>query len=331
MRYFFLLLLPLIISCTSATPDAITIKGEAFGTSYAVKYFGQGDNAKFIQKGIDSVVYAVNKSMSTYIPDSDISRINRGDTTVVIDEMFKDVFTLSRKLNKATSGYFDPTVGVLRNAYGFGDTKPLEYLDENSLDSLMQMVGWDKVKITAKGTIAKENLGIYFDFNAIAKGYGIDRIGVFLEQQNLNDYLIELGGELKAKGKNLSKNTSWNVGIEAVNSSVLDRKAVASVSLDNASMAGSGNYRKYRIDERTGKKYVHTINPLTGAAEELDILSANVIAPTCAEADAWATAFMAMGIEKSKKLLASHPELDAYLTWDGGAYATKGFKDLMTP
>lgn len=311
-------------------PDEITIRGEAFGTTYAVKYFGNGSHAKQIQKGIDSVVYVVNKSMSTYMPKSDISRINKGDSTVVIDDMFLEVFALSRKLNKSTSGYFDPTVGVLRNAYGFGSDKPLQHIDQKKLDSLMQYVGWDKVSLRKNRTIHKEHPEIYFDFNAIAKGYGIDRIALFLEQQDYTDFLIELGGEIRAQGTNLSGN-HWRVGVESVQSEIDNRAAVVSVSLVNKSMAGSGNYRKYRVDEQTGKKYVHTINPLTGTAQEIDILSANVIAPTCAEADAWATAFMAMGIEKSKTVLANHPELDAYLTWDGGTYTTKGFEDLMTP
>jgi len=331
MRYLFAFFFISLVSCKPEFPDHITIRGQAFGTTYAVQYFGEGKNSKNIQKGIDSVVYAVNKSMSTYLPNSDISRINKGDSTVVIDDMFLEVFALSRKLNKSTSGYFDPTVGVLRNAYGFGSDKPLQHIDQKKLDSLMQYVGWDKVSLRKNRTIQKEHPEIYFDFNAIAKGYGIDRIAVFLEEHNHKNFLIELGGEIRAQGANLNSGNSWRVGVESVNSALNNRTAIAAVSLKNRSMAGSGNYRKNRVDERTGKKYVHTINPLTGTAQEIDILSANVIAPTCAEADAWATAFMAMGVEKSREVLAAHPELDAYLSWDGGTYTTKGFEDLMVP
>lgn len=330
MRYLSFLLLIVLVSCkTTTVPDEITIRGEAFGTTYRVTYFGEGDEAQHVQKGIDSVVNVVNISMSTYIPESDISKINSGDSTIVIDDMFLDVFMLSRKLHKASNGYFDPTVGVLRNAYGFGDTEALNEIDKEALDSLMQYVGWDKVDLKKNRTITKKHREIYFDFNAIAKGYGIDRIGIFLENSGYKDYLVELGGEIRASGIDVGDQSSWRVGIESIDSKVGDRKAVTSIGLDNRSMAGSGNYRKYRVDEATGKKIVHTINPLTGAAEPLDILSANVIAPTCAEADAWATAFMAMGIEKSKKVLSQQPGIEAYLTYDGGAYVTAGFEKLM--
>lgn len=319
-----------ILSCQKpSVADEITIRGEAFGTTYGVKYFGNGAQAKQVQKGIDSVVNVVNQSMSTYIPESDISKINKGDSTIAVDDMFMDVFTLSRKLNTATSGYFDPTVGALRNAYGFGDTAPLKELNQTTLDSLMQFVGWDKVALKKDRTITKESPEIYFDFNAIAKGYGIDRIGVFLESQGYEDYLIELGGEIKASGINQGDGDVWHVGVESVDSKIEDRSAVVSVALKNRSMAGSGNYRKYRIDQSTGKQIVHTINPLTGSADPIDILSANVIAPTCAEADAWATSFMAMGIEKSKEVLAQQKDIEAYLTYDGGVYMTAGFEKLL--
>lgn len=331
MKYITILAVLCIISCTPKTADQITIQGEAFGTTYAITYFGDLEKAPRMKKGIDSVVQVVNQSMSTYIPESDISKINKGDSSIVVDAMFKDVFTLSRKLHSLTSGYFDPTVGGLRNAYGFGDTKPLSVIDSVTLDSMMRYVGFDKVKLSPKGTIQKQYSEIYFDFNAIAKGYGIDRIAVFLQQEEVSDFLIELGGELRAQGKHQGKNKPWTVGVESLDSSVEDRKAVAAVQLNDRSMAGSGNYRKNRIDSLTGKQYVHTINPLTGSAEKSDVLSANVIAPTCAEADAWATAFMAMGLERSKALLATQKEIEAYLVFSNKengieTYVTEGFE-----
>lgn len=330
MKYVLLILCISILACKKpSVPDEITLRGEAFGTTYGLKYFGKGDEAAFVKKGVDSVVAAVNQSMSTYIPDSDISRINRGDTTVVIDDMFLDVFMLSRKLHKATSGYFDPTVGTLRNAYGFGDTNAIPQMNKATLDSLMHYVGWQKISLKKDRTIAKEFPQIYFDFNAVAKGYGIDRIGVYLESLGHTDYLIELGGEIKASGIDQGDGNLWRVGVESIDSQLGDRSAITAVTLKNLSMAGSGNYRKYRIDEATGKQYVHTINPLTGEAYPIDILSANVIAPTCAEADAWATAFMAMGIKKSKEILKKQTHIDAYLTYDGGSYATAGFEKLV--
>ena len=330
MRSLFILCFSLLVGCSPPSgPDQITVRGEAFGTTYGVKYFGKGKEAFRVQRGIDSVVLAVNKSMSTYIRTSDISKINRGDSSVVVDDMFLEVFMLSRKLNKASKHYFDPTVGVLRNAYGFGDTNAIQTMDQATLDSLRQYVGWHKVNLKKDRTITKEHPEIYFDFNAIAKGYGIDRIAVYLETIGKANYLIEVGGEVRAQGKNIVADKFWRVGIEGVDSAIDNRSAIASVTLKNASMAGSGNYRKYRIDEHTSKKYVHTINPLTGAAEQIDILSAHVIAPTCAEADAWATAFMAMGVEKSKEVLVKQKDIEAYLTYDGGAYVTAGFKKMI--
>lgn len=334
MKYILLALLIRLVSCTEAIPDEITIQGEAFGTTYAIAYFGEYEASPRIKRGIDSVVRVVNQSMSTYIPESDISNINKGDSTIVVDEMFADVFTLSRKLHRLTNGYFDPTVGGLRNAYGFGDTKPLAVIDSVTLDSMMRYVGFDKVALSPKGTIQKKYPEIYFDFNAIAKGYGIDRIAVFLQQEKVSDFLIELGGELRAQGKHQLKDKSWTVGVESLDSSVEDRKAVAAVRLNDRSMAGSGNYRKNRMDSLTGKQYVHTINPLTGSAEKSDVLSANVIAPTCAEADAWATAFMAMGLERSKAILKNQKEIEAYLVFSNGensidTYVTEGFEKLI--
>ncbi|RMB56346.1 FAD:protein FMN transferase [Dokdonia sinensis] len=335
MRYFLYLLVLTLFSCNKEkTSDEITIRGEAFGTTYAVKYYGNVDDAPIIQKSIDSVVTVVNQSMSTYIEDSDISKINRGDSTIVVDEMFRDVFTLSRKLYQTTSHYFDPTVGTLRNAYGFGDTKPLAEIDSTRLDSMMQYVGFDKVELKADGTISKQYPEIYFDFNAVAKGYGIDRIAIYLEAKNKADYLIELGGEIRARGKNQTSGKPWSVGVESIDSKLTDRSSSILVGLSDVSMASSGNYRKNRVDELTGKEYVHTINPLTGSAEKSDVLSATVIAKDCATADAYATAFMAMGLERSKSLLAALDGIEAYLVFAGegntkGTYATAGFEKLI--
>src|SRR5690606_37007058 len=270
----------------------------------------------------------------TYIPESDISKINRGDSTVVVDSIFREVFEISSEVNQKTNGYFDPTIGVLRNAYGFGDVKPLKNIDSTTLDSLMEFVGFQKVKLNSDGSISKEYPQIYFDFNAVAKGFGIDCIGRYLESKGVENYLIELGGEILAKGENLEKNQEWVVGIEAVNSELEDRSFEATVKLKNVGMASSGNYRKFRIDSITGKKYVHTLNPLTGSAEQSDVTSATVIAPTCGVADAYATSFMALGLEKSKELLNNLPDIEAYLTYNDSinhqqVFITDGFKKVI--
>lgn len=335
MRYLFLVFCLFFVACGShEATDDITLRGEAFGTAYAVKYYDAPVNAPEVQKGIDSVIYRVNKSMSTYIPQSDISKINRADTTVVVDEMFKEVFTLSRKVYETTNHYFDPTVGGLRNAYGFGDTKPIAVIDRARLDSMMQYVGLNKIAISPNGKVSKKYPEVYLDFNAVAKGYGIDRIAVYLESRGFQHFLIELGGEVRGSGLNQRTLKPWTVGVESVNSNQENRSHVAVVALENLSMASSGNYRKNRIDEQTGQQYVHTINPLTGSAEKSDVLGATVIAVDCATADAYATAFMAMGLERSKDVLAQIMDVEAYLVYakgndTTGTYVTAGFEKLL--
>lgn len=323
------------ISCAEKPLELKVLQGEAFGTTYTIQYFSEAEfNA---QKGLDSVLALVNKSVNTYMPESDISKINQGDTSVVVDEIFKEVYRISETVYTNSEGYFDPTVGILRNAYGFGDTAPSTEIDSIILDSLRKFVGFSKVKLLANGKIEKQYPEIYFDFNAVAKGYGIDKIGSYLDAQGISDYIIELGGELLAKGKNLSKAKIWTAGIEAIDSNRQDRSYVATLQLENSALASSGNYRKYRINPRTGEKYVHTINPLTGFAEESNVTSATVLAPSCGLADAYATAFMAMGLERSKQLLARTDGIEAYLTYtssesDGeqqGRFITDGFQSQL--
>ncbi len=331
-KLIFIPLLLLFIFCEKKEATHRFLQGEAFGTTYNIQFYSENDID--FKKGLDSVIDAVNHSVSTYIPDSDISKVNKGDSTVVVDSIFREVFEISAEVNKKTNGYFDPTIGVLRNAYGFGDVKPLKEIDSTTLDSLMKYVGFHKVKIKSDGTILKEYPQIYFDFNAVAKGFGIDCLGRYLESKGVTDYLIELGGEILAKGENIQKGQEWVVGIEAVDSELENRSFEATVKLKNVGMASSGNYRKFRIDSLTGKKYVHTLNPLTGSAEMSDVTSSTVIAPTCGVADAYATSFMALGLEKSKELLKSLPNVEAYLTYTDSlnqhrVFVTDGFKKLM--
>ncbi|GEQ87086.1 FAD:protein FMN transferase [Patiriisocius marinistellae] len=323
----------LLLSCNEdTTPKYQVLQGNAFGTTYAIQYFSS--EIFDAQKGVDSVINAVNKSVSTYIPTSDISRINQGDSTVVVDAVFKEVMRISDIVYTNSKGYFDPTVGALRNAYGFGTDTPLSQISGERLDSLKNLVGFRKVRVNADGTIYKENPNIYFDFNAVAKGYGIDCLGNFLEANNITNYIIELGGEVLSKGQNISKNKSWTAGVESTTSQIEDRIATVVIAIEDKGMAGSGNYRKFRVDETTGKKFVHTINPLTGLAEQSDVTSATVIAPTCAMADAYATACMAMGFERAKKMLSETEDVEAYLTYQDASnisqiFITEGFKKMI--
>lgn len=326
----FLLLIFGFLGCQKNIKSSF-LEGQAFGTTYHIRYFS--DKGTDLQSGIDSVINSINKSVSTYDSESDISKINQGDSTVVVDSFFREVLEISSRIHRESEGYFDPTIGVLRNAYGFGEVKPIE-IDSIALDSMMKYVGFDKVKLLESGRIHKEYPEIYFDFNAVAKGSGVDHIGLYLEKNGIKNYLVEVGGEIRARGKNLETNLPWTVGIETPDSELENRQFTATVRLNDEALAASGNYRKYRIDPSTGRKFVHTINPLTGSAEMSDVTSATVIAETCGEADAYATAFMAMGFEKSVSLLKKLPKVEAYLTYvdeqgENQVYITDGFKERM--
>ncbi len=306
--------------------------GAALGTSYSIKFMDR--ETQDMQLAIDSVFAAVNRSLSTYIPDSDISKINRGDSTVVVDAMFKEVFQLSKQVHGATNGYFDPTVGTLVNAWGFGPGKQIA-MDSTRVDSLLGYVGFEKVDITATNTILKKDAAIYFDFNAIAKGYAIDRLAVLLDQKGIVNYLIEVGGELVAKGENKIKNKPWVVGIDDPQATV-EREAKILLYLKDKALASSGNYRKFRVDSLTGKKYVHTIDPKTGFTKNAKVLAASVIADQCATADAYATAFMAMDLDDSIRILVSNESLEAYIiylddTGNAKEFMTDGFKEVLVP
>ena len=303
--------------------------GEALGTTYMVKYFSN-EELRF-ESSLDSILVQINNSMSTYITKSDISRINRGDTTVKVDDNFVKVFNASEQIFKQSGGFFDPTVGVLVNAYGFGPGTALKEIDSIKLDSLKKLVGFEKIRIRENRTIEKEDPSIYLDFNAIAKGYTIDVIAEFLETKGVENYLIELGGELRAKGENLENQADWVVGIDDPNQQTGKRDLKAKLKLVNAAMATSGNYRKYREDSLTGQKFVHTINPKTGRAERSNLLSASVIARNCMLADGYATAFMALGLERTRSVLNELQDVEVYIlysTEDGNMeeYVSPGFK-----
>ncbi|WP_405608717.1 FAD:protein FMN transferase [Polaribacter sp. Asnod1-A03] len=287
------------------------LTGRVFGTTYSITYLDSKFN---FQESLDSLFYLINKSTSTYISTSDISKINKGDTTIVVDEIFTEVFKKSKRIYKETEGYFDPTVGNLVNAYGFGPKKDKINLTEEQVKDQMQYVGLDKIYLK-NGLIVKEDSKIYLDFNSIAKGFAIDVVARFFEDKNIESYLIEIGGEIRAKGLKMN-NKPWLIKLVNPLKSE-DNSGFEIINLSNKSMATSGNYRKFRVDDN-GKKYVHTVNPKTGYATESNLLSASVIANVdCADVDAYATAFMAMGLEKTKDFLKNNNEIKVILLYSG--------------
>lgn len=290
--------------------QTLKFEGFVFGTTYYITL----ETARVFnyQKSIDSLFYLVNKSTSTYIPTSDISKINAGDSTIVVDAIFSEVFKKSKQVFLKTDGYFDPTVGDLVNAWGFGPEEAKKEISDEEVERIMQFVGLEKVEIK-EGKIKKEYKETFLDFNSIAKGFGIDVIGRFLEQKNVRNYLIEIGGEIRARGKN-KKGNLWKVAIEKPNTDGT-QSFMSAIELNNESMATSGNYRKFRV-AKNGKKYVHTVNPKTGFAKESNLLSASVITNLdCADADAYATAFMAMGLERTKAFLKENRNVKAVLVY----------------
>jgi len=330
-RNFVLLFLALGL-ISSCVPKEVKIfknqnVGGALGTSYSLIYLSEQELDYQVQ--IDSVFEVINRSLSTYIPDSDISKINRADTSLVVDHMFRDVFELSKEIHRETSGYFDPTVGTLVNAWGFGPGEQIA-LDSAKVDSLLQYVGFEKVALKADGRIEKQRKKIYFDFNAIAKGYAIDRLGKMLDQKGIENYLLEVGGELVAKGENILRQKQWAVGIDDPQVEI-GRVSKMAIRLRNQALASSGNYRKFRVDSLTGKKYVHTIDPKTGFTKNSNTLAVTVLAKNCATADGYATAFMAMSLAEVQEYLAKQEALEAYIiylddTGESQEFMTEGFE-----
>ncbi|MGB5171130.1 FAD:protein FMN transferase [Eudoraea sp.] len=330
-----LLILILLVESCKADPSTFVknvIAGGALGTSYSITYLT--DEEINLQSEIDSVFNVINRSMSTYIPDSDISKINAGDSTVVVDQLFGEVFLLSKKIYKKTNGYFDPTVGTLVNAWGFGPGPSLQ-MDSTKVDSLLEIVGFSKVELKKNGKLVKADPRVYLDFNAIAKGYSIDQIAHMMDERDIDNYLIEVGGEIVTKGSNRIKEKPWVLGIDDPQAEE-GRRLMITLELQDRAMASSGNYRKFRIDSLTGLKYVHTIDPKTGYTKNAKILAVSVIASTCAEADAYATAFMAMSLKQSKEVISAQKELEVYIIYlnddnDTEEFMTDGFRQLVLP
>jgi len=327
----FLVVAILFISCDK-TSDFYTIQGEAQGSTYSIKYIANEEKVSKIE--IDSLLTAFDLSLSTYRPDSKISKINSGDSTVVVDDFFTETLQLSNQIYKETNGLFDPTIGVLVNAYGFGPNKKQENLSQKQIDSLLQFVGFDKIALNANKTISKKYNQTFIDFNAIAQGYSVDVVVNYLKSKGIENAIVEIGGELFALGKNTIENKNWVVGIDDPLQKPEERTLIAKVNLENLGMATSGNYRKVMIDEKTGKKFVHIINPKTGLAQKNNVLSATVLSKSSAISDGYATAFMLMSLEESKLFLQNHKDLHVMLLYVDAnnkmqQFTTENFKALI--
>ena len=290
----------------------INNSGITWNTEYNIKYCHHTN----LSDSIISVLREMELSVSPFNKKSRITAINenRSDT---LDGYLSRLYDKSVEINRESGGAFDPTVSPLVNLWGFGYEKTGK-ANRQAVDSILMFVGIDKTR--KEGIrIVKSDGRTTFNFSAIAKGMGCDEVGKMLERNGVTDYIVEIGGEITAKGHN-PKGQKWRISIDKpinANDTVIHHSA-GIVEITNCGIATSGNYRNYHTDS-AGNKVAHTINPRTGMPEQSDVLSATVIAPDCMTADAYATTFMVLGLEKSKKLLDKHPEISAMLiTSDNG-------------
>ncbi len=282
-------------------------KGAIFGTTYSIIY----QSNENLNKEIMAALNEVDQSMSTFNKGSVISKINRNEQ-VQPDKMFVDVFQLANKISIETNGAFDVTVAPLVNAWGFGFKNGVHPTPQ-TIDSLKQFIGYQKVSYVNE-RIKKQDPRLMLDFSAIAKGYGCDVVANLLKRKGIENFMVEIGGEIVTRGIS-EKRLPWKVGVTKPtdDSFNVNQELQTILNVTDKSMATSGNYRKFYY--KNGKKYAHTIDPNTGYPVQHNILSSTVLANTCAEADAYATAFMVLGLDKAKKVLEQHPELMAYFIY----------------
>jgi len=310
-------LLWLTLGCKETSPSVShynKVSGKTMGTYYNVTLNSHLPLAE-VRGLIDQLLIEINDEVSTYIETSVISRFNQDDGTFAISvdqNHFANNLDASADLYEITEGYFDPTVMPLVNYWGFGYSpkKAVTKVDSIAIDSMMDMVGLDKLsyrKSLNSELVIKPFVG-QLDFSAIAKGYGVDQIGDLLKHKGVKDYFIEIGGEVLTHGKN-SHGKKWVIGINTPSSDAALTDLIEYLSLSDRGLASSGNYRNYF--EVDGAKYGHTINPKTGYPEVNELLAVSVIAEDCMTADALATACMVMGYTKAKDLIASLSDVEA--------------------
>lgn len=328
-KIFYTAFLLSLFSCGEQAPkkQKMVVEGYAQGTTYNIVYISE-DGIDY-QRAIDSTLIEIDNSLSTYQKKSIISKFNQADSIFEVDQMFADVFNISKKVFEISGGAFDPTIAPIVNAWGFG-FENLHATDSATIDSLRMFVDFTKIAMN-ENKVIKEKKGMMLDFNAVAQGYSVDVLADLLEARGINNYLVEVGGELKAKGLNLN-GTFWRIGIDKPLADLEERELEAIVNLENKALATSGNYRKFY--EKNGMKYSHTINPKTGYPVSHNLLSATVISNNCGEADAFATVFMVVGLEEAKKIISKNKNLEALLIYsneDGDlqTFITDGLTDFI--
>lgn len=282
-------------------------QGVIFGTVYNASY--QCDSS--LNASILEELHAVDRSLSMFNPKSTISRINSGESDET-DPLLRTILQVSAEVSRATDGAFDITVAPLVNAWGFG-FKQGALPDSAQVDSLRQLIGWNRISLK-DNRLVREDPRMVIDLSAVAKGFGSDCVAEMFRRKGIENFMIEIGGEVVTSGVN-AKGNPWRIGVNKPeeDSTSTQNQLQTILQMNNCAMATSGNYRNFYISN--GRKIAHTIDPKTGYPVQHSILSSTVIGPTCAVADAFATSFMVMGMEKSLKVLEKHPELMAYFIY----------------
>ena len=330
MKNLFILLAILILGISGCKEPSAYVYNEGFiyGTIYHIVYDSPG--GKDLHEQIDLELKEYDSIFSTFNKESVISKINR-NLPVESNKYFNNCFAKSEEVSEMSGGAFDITVAPLVNAWGFGFTKK-ESVTPEMIDSLLQLVGYKKVRLE-NGRIVKENPLIMLDMSAISKGYTCDLIGNYLKEKGCKNYMVEIGGEVVAHGVN-AKGNAWSIGISKPdeNAAIVDQDIQAVVKLPGRALATSGNYRNFY--EENGKRYAHTIDPKTGYPVQHSLLSATVLADDCMTADAYATAFMVLGLEKGMELAGKLKGVEVYFIYsdDTGInkiYMSEHFKESL--
>lgn len=303
----FLLLLIVLPSCSARWIYHFQ-EGPVYGSTYHITY--EYKPSVTLEKDINRILERINVSMSNYDPGSTLSRINRNDTSARLDEDLKRVLEVGRIVSVQSDGAFDMTVAPIVNAWGFGFTAR-EMVTQSMIDSMLEFTGYQKIRIEGDRLI-KDDPRIMIDPNGITPGYVADLISEYFESVGIKNYLVEIGGELRCRGKNRQGN-SWRVGVDKPLENSLERQIQQIFHLDHISVATSGNYRSFY--EENGVKYSHTIDPKTGYPARSNLLSATVFTDLCIYADAYATVFMVVGLEKAKEFCMQMPDIQAYFIY----------------
>ena len=310
MKKYLILVFITFFSCSELKKTSLS--GLIFGTSYNIQFYSSG-NSNYSNEIVD-IFKEIDMSMSTYKKTSIISRVNNNNS-VQLDDHFKNVFSFSKKIYEITGGRFDPSIGLLVNYWGFG---PEKYIPDSKINSndqftyLLSKTGFNRFEIIDNKL--SRPMDSYIDFNAIAKGYAVDEVAEFLKNKQIDNFLVEIGGEINSSGINIDKNKPWLVAIDMPRFDG-DRSNYSSLELNNISLASSGTYRKFKIDSM-GNRYAHIINPLTGYPTKTNILSVTVKALSCIEADAYATAIHSMNIEEIKEFFSLNNNISSLVIFE---------------